>query len=130
MPTALQNVLWIAAAGALGSVSRYGLTLLVQRWAGTGFPWGTLAVNGLGCLLFGLIWHAAAERMLLGSEARLIVLVGFMGAFTTFSTFAFDTAELARQSHWWLAAANLLAQNALGLAAVFVGAAIGKWIGP
>src|SRR6185295_6448996 len=103
-----------------------GLGGAVQRLAGAGFPWGTLVVNALGCLLFGVVWTLAEERLVIGGETRLIVLVGFMGAFTTFSTFAFETAAMLRDAEWVLAAGNLLAQNVLGVACFFVGTAIGR----
>jgi len=125
MPLA-QKLAWLAAAGALGTLSRYGLGGLVQRLHESGFPWGTLAVNALGCLLFGFVWTLAEERLVISGEARLVVLVGFMGAFTTFSTYAFETGAMLRDSEWALAAANMLTQNLLGVACFFAGTAIGR----
>ena len=83
--------------------------------------WGTIAVNILGSFLFGLVWALAQERSIISAEARIIVLAGFMGAFTTFSTFMFETGELLRDSQWALAFGNLALQNVVGLAAVFAG---------
>ena len=80
------EILWIALAGALGTLARYGLGGAVQTVLGQNFPWGTLVVNAIGCLLFGLVWTLAEERLLISGHLRFIVLVGFMGAFTTFST--------------------------------------------
>ena len=97
-----------------------------QRLHSTAMPWGTLAVNALGCLLFGVVWSLAEERMLISSQARTIVLVGFMGAFTTFSTYAFETAQMLGDSEWLLAAGNLLVQNVLGIALVLAGMALGR----
>ncbi len=125
----LQKLLWLALAGALGTVSRYLLGGLVQRYAGGSFPWGTLAVNGIGCLLFGVIWSLAAERSILTPETRALVLIGFLGAFTTFSSFAFETAQMIRDSQWLYAGVNLVAQNVLGLVFVFVGFALGRALG-
>lgn len=116
---------WIALAGAVGTLARFGLSSFVQRWQ-TAFPWGTLAVNALGCLLFGIIWSLAEERLVIGGQTRLILLVGLIGAFTTFSTFAFETAALVEDSQWLLAAVNVLAQNVLGILLVFVGFALGR----
>ncbi len=90
------KLLALCIAGALGTLARYGLQGLVQRWAGGSFPWGTLAVNALGCLAFGVIWTVASDRGLIGPQMRTILLVGFMGAFTTFSSFVFETAQLGR----------------------------------
>ena len=116
----------IALAGSLGTLARYGLGGLVHRLVPWPFPWGTIAVNILGSFLFGLVWALAQERSMISAEARIIVLAGFMGAFTTFSTFMFETGELLRNSQWALAAGNLLLQNLLGLVAVFAGWALAR----
>jgi CrcB protein len=118
----------IAAAGAVGTLARYGLHHAVHKFAGAAFPWGTLIVNLLGCFLFGLVWMLAEERMVISPQTRTVVLVGFMGAFTTFSTFAFDTSAFLRHSNWQLATANLLLQNVLGIAAIFAGFSVGRHI--
>lgn len=121
-----QKLAWIAVAGALGTLSRYALSGLVQRLCGERFPWGTWVVNGLGCFLFGVIWALAEERLVLGGEIRFIVLTGFMGAFTTFSTFAFETSQFLQDSEWSLAAAHLVGQNSLGLLCVLLGFAASR----
>jgi fluoride exporter len=121
------KLLWLALAGSAGTLARYGLGGLVARWNHGSFPWETLVVNMLGCLLFGVIWSLAMERNLIGPETRVILLVGFMGAFTTFSSFAFETGQLMRDGQWLLAFANMAAEMILGLAALFVGFVIGRW---
>jgi fluoride exporter len=125
----LQNLAWLSLAGAAGTLASYGLASLVVWLFGAKFPWGTIAVNATGCFLFGMMWSLAEERLLITSETRLIVLTGFMGAFTTFSTYAFETSYLLRESQWALAAANVAAQNGLGIACVFLGLAAGRWVG-
>ncbi len=121
-----QKVLALALLGACGTLARYALSGLVQR-AGIGLlPWGTLAVNVTGCLLFGLVWALAEERLLISGQMRALVLIGFFGAFTTFSTFAFETGQLIRDSEWLYAGGNLLLQNSLGMIAIFAGVAIGR----
>jgi fluoride exporter len=122
----LRRVLLLAFAGALGSLARYGLGGLVQRLFDGGFPFGTLVVNMTGCLLFGVIWTLAEERLLISGETRLVLLIGFMGAFTTFSSYAFETSAMLRDAEWSLAVANILAQNVLGVTSFFVGAALGR----
>lgn len=122
----MQKLFWIAAAGALGTLSRYLLGGLVQRAGGASFAWGTLAVNILGSFLFGVIWSLSEGRMLISGETRLIILAGFMGAFTTFSTFMFETGALLREAEWGLAALNLLAQNAVGLVCLYLGMSAGR----
>lgn len=116
----------LATAGAAGTLARYGVSTWAQRAGPGAFPWGTLAVNLLGCFAFGLIW-ALAERRVEGSEAlRVYALTGFMGAFTTFSTFAFDSSVLLARREGWLLLANLVLQNGAGLALVIVGLWLGR----
>ncbi len=110
----------------MGTLARYSLGGLVHRLVPWPFPWGTITVNILGSFLFGLVWALAQERSLISGEARIIILAGFMGAFTTFSTFMFETGELLRNSQWALAAGNLVLQNLLGLAALFAGWALAR----
>lgn len=116
----------MAMLGASGTLARYGLQGLVYRIYPGGFPLGTLIVNLLGCFLFGLIWPLAEERLIISGEMRTIILIGFMGSFTTFSSFIFETGELLRESEWLLAMANLLIQNVVGLGALYAGMALGK----
>ncbi len=120
------KLLALCIAGALGTLARYGLQGLVQRWTGGAFPWGTLAVNALGCLAFGIIWTVASERQLIGPQTRTLLLVGFMGAFTTFSSFVFETAQLGRGGQWLLAGANIALELLLGAAALVAGIALGR----
>ncbi len=122
----MQRILWLAAAGALGTVARAGLTTLVQRGLGLKFPWGTLSVNVLGCFLFGLVWAITEGRARISPELRFVVLVGFMGAFTTFSSYAFDTGMLAQDSRLGAAIGNVVLQNAVGIVCLLVGLSVGK----
>ena len=119
---------WLALAGALGTLARYGLVELVIRVCGVGFPYGTLVVNGLGCFLFGAIWSFADERHLISSEMRVVILTGFMGAFTTFSTFAYETTALLRKAEWLYMGLNVFAQLGLGLLLMLIGLAVGKQV--
>ena len=116
----------LALAGALGTLARYGTAGLVQRIHGTSFPWGTLAVNLTGCFLAGLLWTLFENRWPLSGEARTIVLVGFIGAFTTFSAFILESGELLRSAEWFHATVNLAMQNILGFAALFAGVALAR----
>ncbi len=109
-----------------GNLARYGVSGLVQRLSESELPYGTFSVNALGCLLFGLVWGLADERLIISGETRFIMLTGFMGAFTTFSTFAFETGGMLRDSEWWYAAGNVLAHNGIGIAAALLGMAVAK----
>lgn len=121
-----QKMVWLAVLGAAGTLTRYWLDGMVQWWFGTKFPWGILVVNVLGCFLFGVVWMMAEERIVISGDTRFVILTGFMGAFTTFSTFAFQTGNFMRDSQWWLAFANVAAQIGFGLIFLFLGLAVGR----
>ncbi len=103
----MTRIMAIAAAGALGAVARYGLAGLVHRWSGLRFPVGTLAVNVLGCFLLGLLASLTLVRWPVGPTLRAALLVGLLGAFTTFSAFSFETLTLLREGPLWRAALNV-----------------------
>ena len=88
------TVLLVAIGGAVGSIARYLLSSFVHRVVTPLFPFGTFAVNVLGCAVFGAIAGLAHERFLLRPETRAFLLIGVLGGFTTFSTFAFESFEL------------------------------------
>lgn len=125
----LQRVLWLALAGACGTVSRFAVYELASKTKVAHLPLGTFTVNILGSFLFGLIYVLAQRKMSISSEMRIILLVGFMGAFTTFSTFAFETARMLKASQWALACGNVLGQTVLGIGALGIGVYVGKSIG-
>ncbi|MBI5114846.1 fluoride efflux transporter CrcB [Candidatus Poribacteria bacterium] len=123
----LQKLLWLTLAGALGTLARYGIAGTVQRGLGGEFPWGTLAVNLAGCFLAG-IFLSLAEGRLIGGEARTIIFIGFMGAFTTFSAFVLETSELLQDTQWAWAMGNIMLQNACGIVIFFVGLILGRLV--
>jgi CrcB protein len=122
-----QKLLLLSVMGIAGTLSRYWLQGWVQNVSGSAFPWGTFAVNAVGCLAFGVFW-GMWERQIISLEYRTIILVGFMGAFTTFSSFAFETGKLLEDSQWFFAMLNVLGQNIVGVFMVLLGMAIGRWI--
>ena len=118
----------IAVCGGLASVARFLLSDWIQRRAGEGFPWGTVIVNAVGCLLFGMIW-ALFDKFETGSATlRISLLAGVCGALTTFSTFAFDTTRMLEGSAYGLAFAHVLGQAALGISLVFCGIWCVRWL--
>ena len=125
----MKILLCIGLGGFFGAIARYGMTAGIQHWtAGSrlgDFPAGTLAVNLLGCLILGFLGHLLTERFEMAAEIRFAITVGFIGAFTTFSTFAYETLAMAREGDWLFAWLNLLASNALGILAVWGGYRIG-----
>lgn len=116
----------IGLGGFAGALARYGLSDLVHRAAGSGFPYGTLAVNVLGCALLGFSATLAEERVTLSPEVRALWFVGAFGAFTTFSTFGYETLQLAREGSFSAAAGNVLLSVVLGLGAVWAGGALAR----
>jgi CrcB protein len=124
----VQKIALLAIAGAIGTLARYGLAGLAQRIGGAAFPWGTLAVNMTGCFLAGLLWELFQGRWAVSGETRIIALVGFLGAFTTFSAMMLETVMMLRQAEWFGVAANLAIQNGLGIVFLLAGMALGKMI--
>jgi CrcB protein len=119
------TVVALALAGAAGTLARFTLSSFVQRIAGNAFPWGTLAVNLTGCFLYGLLLALAERRLHLDPHIRNVVFIGFMGAFTTFSSLISDTGHMAREGVF-VAAGHLIAHNTLGLGVFFLGARLGS----
>ncbi len=117
----LQKLFLLVLAGGLGTLARYGLTVLVGRIEGLTFPWGTLAVNLAGCFLAGLMLAIIDKSTVLNGTARMMILIGFMGAFTTFSTYILETGQLMQSGQYLRAFGNLTIQNLGGLAAFGIG---------
>lgn len=122
----MRELLVIAVAGALGSVARYIVSGLAYRLWGELFPYGTLAVNVTGSAFLGLVLHVGMSTDWISRDTRLFLGVGFLGAFTTFSTFSYETVRYAQDGAWSLAVTNILANLVLGLAAVGFGLALGR----
>jgi len=117
----------LALAGIFGTLARYGLGGFIQSRNETLFPWGTVAINLLGCLLFGFVW-SFCERWPASGEIRSIILIGFMGAFTTFSTYIFETERLLHDSEWQLVLGYFAIHNIGGLGAMLIGLAAGRFL--
>lgn len=120
------QVMAIMAGGALGAVSRYGVSIGIHAWLGRAFPYGTLAVNVLGSVLAGLLVTLFLERLATSPEWRGAVLIGFLGSFTTFSTFAVETVSLAENGNAAGALMNGLLNPILCIAGVWLGVVAGR----
>ncbi len=116
---------WVGVAASLGAMLRYWLDGVVSRWAPGAFPWGTFVVNVSGCFVIGFLTALFTGRVLPHPGLRAAVLVGFVGAYTTFSTLAYETLQLAKAGAAALALANVIASLVAGLVAVWLGTALG-----
>jgi len=126
----MQIYLWIAVGSALGGVARFWLSGVVARLIGETFPWGTLIVNVTGSFAIGVIAALTAPdaRLFVGSTARLALMAGFCGGFTTFSSFSIQTLSLLSDGQYLYAGANIVLSVLLCLIAVWAGAALGAGI--
>ena len=113
--------LLIACGGGAGAILRYAMAGWGQRLTSGVFPVGTLMVNTLGCLAIGFLASLFAGPLLIREEYRIAILVGFLGGFTTFSTYGYETFALLGDGEWWSAAVNVLLSNVLGLLALWIG---------
>ena len=117
----MSHVLIVGAGGFIGSVLRYWVSGLGQRWMQVAFPAGTLLVNVLGCLLVGAIWGLVEYCQWFSPPTRLFITVGILGGFTTFSAFGYETFALLQDREYLLAAGNVAANVILGIGAVAIG---------
>ncbi|MFQ5708860.1 MAG: fluoride efflux transporter CrcB [bacterium] len=120
------SLLAVGIGGFLGAIGRYGLSGLAYRLFGNSFPYGTLFVNVLGCFLIGFLVTITEERFLISPNLRLFLNIGLIGAFTTFSTFGFETVELLRAGSYLSAVANVVYSILNGLAAVYFGTVVAR----
>ena len=118
-------ILLVAVGGALGAVARYLVATAFAHRLGVQWPWGTLFINLSGCLLISLFLGAGSERMA-DSNLRYLLPIGFVGAYTTFSTYEYETMRLFQLGRGTGALAYVAASNLLGFAAVCVGAWLGR----
>jgi CrcB protein len=116
----------IGLAGFIGTLSRYWMSGVVARRYGETFPMGTLAVNLVGCFLVGLLFYTLEERFLVNQTARTVVLIGFLGGFTTFSSFGMQTFTLLKDGEVGFAILNITASNFVGLLLVWAGYTVAK----
>jgi fluoride exporter len=111
----------VFVGGGFGAVCRYMSTMLIGGIAGTIFPLGTFTVNIVGSFIMGFIMTLAIEAAALSEELRLLLVIGFLGGFTTFSSFSMETLLLLKGGSWFYAATNILSNVLIGLAATALG---------
>jgi fluoride exporter len=116
------DLLWVGVGGFVGANARYVLGLWIAARLGSSFPWGTLLINVTGSLLIGIILTVLTDRLVADPAWRLLLVVGFLGGYTTFSSFTMEALDLAQGGEWLLALAYVLGSNIIGLAAVVLGA--------
>jgi CrcB protein len=122
---ALINAALVGTGGFIGAIARYGVSGFVQRSAAfSSFPFGTLAVNMLGCLMIGVAVGLVDSRQLFGPDVRLFALIGLLGGFTTWSTFGYETFALLRDADYLRAFLNVAIHLVLGLILVWAGYAL------
>lgn len=123
----LTKLFLVATGGAIGALLRYAISGLAYRLFGTGFPWGTLSANLLGCFLIGFCW-ALSERITFSPHVNPFLFTGLIGAFTTFSTYGLESLNLMRDGEMMRGLANILASNVFGVSAVFVGFVCARFV--
>jgi CrcB protein len=121
-----REYLWVSLGGIFGACSRYFLSRFTAKILGTGFPWGTLFINVSGSFVLGLFLIYTTERAFVDPRWRLLIAIGFCGAYTTFSSYAFESMVYFQQGNWALFAGNILANNLLCLGAILGGAALAR----
>lgn len=124
----MRQLLAIAAGGAAGSLLRFWLSTWVHTFADRSFPYGTLAVNVLGCLLMGFLFVLFIDRLSDNPVLRAGILIGVLGGFTTFSTFSIETFNLIEQGAWVRAVANMSGSLVLCVGATWIGVILGRQV--
>lgn len=122
------NVIAVAIGAAVGANLRYGISLWAAQRFGAAFPYGTLLVNVLGCIVIGALLTFAATRLTLSEPTRLLLVTGLLGGFTTFSSFGYEAYALFTTGNWLFSALYVLGSLALGLVGVTLGVALARLI--
>ncbi|MBI4976219.1 MAG: fluoride efflux transporter CrcB [Spirochaetes bacterium] len=121
----MEKILYIALGGSLGAVSRYAVTVAVQRFLTSFAPWGTLMVNASGCLIIGFLFCFVEEKIIT-PNMRFFIFTGFLGGYTTFSSYGLETFNLFRDGEFFTGTMNILLSNVLGIGFVFAGFFLGR----
>lgn len=117
---------WIALGGALGAVARFGVSLAAARALGPSLPWGTFLVNVLGSICLGALMEASLQAEW-SPQLKVLLTTGFLGAFTTFSTFSVETVRLVERGDLGFALGSVLGNGVLGIGGAFLGILAARW---
>jgi fluoride exporter len=120
------ELLWVGLGGGAGAITRYALGLWIIQRAGLAFPYHTFVINLTGSFLIGLILVVLTDRLMADPAWRLLLVVGFLGGYTTFSSYTFEALQLLEHGEHLRAAAYLLGSNALGLLAAYLGTLLAR----
>jgi len=121
----MAKILLLAIGGILGTLARYGLAGVVYEFFGTSFPYGTLVVNLSGCFIIGVLAALADHKLLLSSDLKVLLMIGFCGAYTTFSTFILETSNLIKDGETLRAFLNVLVSVIVGFIVFRIGMFLG-----
>ena len=124
----MSKLIQLLVGGAIGTVARYALSVFTYRALGSDFPYGTLVVNLTGCFIIGFLAAITEEKFLFGTNIRIFLMIGFCGAFTTFSTFILETANLMKDGETFRALLNVLVSVIVGFVVFRIGVLAGELI--
>jgi CrcB protein len=124
----LDRYAMIAVGGALGALARYQVAAMIQARIPAGFPWGTFVVNISGCLIMGIAATLLTDRLVVNPNWRFLIPIGFIGAYTTFSTFEYETFRAVSDGAWLVGGLNVLASVVVGYAALWLGVVLSRAI--
>lgn len=122
----MNDVLWITIGAVAGANLRFAVSRWAMKYLSPSVPYGTLIINVSGSFILGFFLVWTSERVLADPRWRALIAVGFCGAYTTFSSYSFETLTLVEQGHYGLAAANFVANNGIGLTAALAGAVLAR----
>lgn len=122
----MSRYVMIAVGGAIGAIARYQVASLIQARVPVGFPYGTFVVNVTGCLIMGMVTALLTDRLVTNPNWRFLIPIGFVGAYTTFSTFELEVFQAINEGAWSIAAANVVASCIAGYVALWIGFVVAR----
>ena len=124
----MNRYVMIGIGGFLGAIARYQIAVMIQARVPAGFPWGTFVVNVSGCFIMGIVMTLLTERLIVNPEWRFLIPIGFIGAYTTFSTFAYELFQANTEGAWLVGGAYLAASVIAGYVALWAGVVLSRVI--